>query len=81
MSSAAAETPSRSKLKLAKYRHYDSVLLHLVTIALAFFLLFQNQKLKEEIRSQAIDEVIEDLLQEKLTPILKELEDLRAHVS
>ena len=41
------DNPTRSKAKLAKFRHYDSLLLHLLTIALAFFLLFQNQRLKE----------------------------------
>ena len=55
LTSNAADNHTRNKAKLAKYRHYDSLLLHLLTIALAFFLLFQNQKLKEEIRRQPID--------------------------
>jgi hypothetical protein len=74
---ALSNEGSALKGRISKWRHLEVVFTQLLLIALLFFLILQNGHLKKEISSKLSHEFVEDIFNEKVLQLAKEMEEIK----
>jgi hypothetical protein len=70
---AFSDSQAPIKARLSKLRHLDSLFFFVLILALLFFQVFQHRHLREELLSRRSDYMLEELLQERLPQLEREI--------
>jgi hypothetical protein len=77
---ALRDSQQSTKARLGKLRHLDSLFFFLLLTALLSFQLLQHRQLREELQAHRPDYLLDELLQERIPQLEREVSELRGAV-